>query len=115
MTRDCHAGICGSRRVRPPPATQHLVYVLRLNVHFSSDMASAWPIGHQMRIFAFTSTGVRRGPPLYVRSDGVRPQAGVASACFGLWPLCTTIRKDRVEFRALRSGARMNLLRCAIS
>ncbi len=68
-----------------------------------------------MRIFAFKSTGVRRGPPLYVRSDGVRPQAGVASACFGLWPLCTTMRKDRVEFRALRSGARMNLLRCAIS
>ena len=23
VTRDCHAGICGSRRVRPPPATQH--------------------------------------------------------------------------------------------
>jgi len=22
VTRDCHAGICGSRRVRPPPATQ---------------------------------------------------------------------------------------------
>ena len=23
VTRDCHAGICGSRRVRPPPATRH--------------------------------------------------------------------------------------------
>jgi hypothetical protein len=22
------------------------LYVLKLNVHFSSDMASAWPIGH---------------------------------------------------------------------
>ena len=23
VTRDCHAGICGSRRVKPPPATRH--------------------------------------------------------------------------------------------
>ena len=25
VTRDCHAGICGSRRVRLPPATQQLL------------------------------------------------------------------------------------------
>src|SRR6185312_13049553 len=29
VTRDCHAGICGSRRVKPPPATlrgEHLIF-----------------------------------------------------------------------------------------
>jgi hypothetical protein len=29
VTRDCHAGICGSRRVRSPPATRHIIIITR--------------------------------------------------------------------------------------
>ena len=60
MTRDCHAGICGSRRVRLPPATQQLIFflppdddddleklsVLKLRVRFSNEMSTRCPIGH---------------------------------------------------------------------
>ena len=61
MTRDCHAGICGSRRVRLPPATRQLIFflppddddddleklsVLKLRVRFSNEMSTRCPIGH---------------------------------------------------------------------
>ena len=33
---------------------------MQTGFHFSSDLASVWPIGHQMRIFASASTGIPR-------------------------------------------------------
>ena len=38
VTRDCHAGICGSRRVKPPPATRRLyVFQAAAPVHVALD------------------------------------------------------------------------------
>ena len=63
MTRDCHAGICGSRRVRPPPATRQdkvrSLSRLKARGEISLKMANGGEFATSMRI-RWTRLNIRR-------------------------------------------------------
>jgi hypothetical protein len=72
VTRDCHAGICGSRRVRLPPATRQLIFFLppmmmmmiSRNCRFSnsvSDSQMRCPPGVQLDIVTQRPCDIRFG------------------------------------------------------